>query len=183
VTEEYVDLEFAPAGPTGKEAQLTKLIPGEDTEAVWPSTSSCRATQVEIEPGQGRMSYLENLSAMATIRSTCNPRCLRPPVIEEGWRRGAPCAVRQGRWSTPLKGLGDLVIWVIVFLLADPAAHRPADRGRLLPVPDVAPAQAFKRIIILRHDQLLDVRCSAWKRNIVRLSLLCGGLAIRGRRW
>ncbi len=78
VTEEYVDLESRLRALQAKEAQLTKLMDqAEDTEAVLAVYEQLSATQVEIEQVKGRMSYLENLSAMATITVNLNPRCLR----------------------------------------------------------------------------------------------------------
>jgi len=118
VTEEYVDLESRLRALLAKEAQLTKLMDqAEDTEAVLAVYEQLSATQVEIEQVKGRMSYLENLSAMATITVNLNPEVPEAPVIEEGWRPGSTLRSAARALVNALKGLGDLVIWVIVFLL------------------------------------------------------------------
>ena len=118
VTEEYVDLESRLRALQVKEAQLTKLMDrAEDTEAVLAVYEQLSATQVEIEQVKGRMSYLENLSAMATITVNLQPEVPEAPVIEEGWRPGSTLRSAARALVNALKGLGDLVIWVIVFLL------------------------------------------------------------------
>ena len=118
VTEEYVDLESRLRALQAKEAQLTKLMDqAEDTEAVLAVYQQLSATQVEIEQVKGRMSYLENLSAMATITVNLNPELPEPPVVEEGWRPGSTLRSAARTLVNALKGLGNVVIWAIVFLL------------------------------------------------------------------
>ena len=118
VTEEYVDLESRLRALQAKEAQLTELMDqAEDTEAVLAVYEQLSATQVEIEQVKGRMSYLENLSAMATITVNLNPEQSEAPVIEEGWRPGSTLRSAARALVNALKGLGNLVIWGIVFLL------------------------------------------------------------------
>jgi len=118
VTEEYVDLESRLRALQAKEAQLTKLMDqAEDTEAVLAVYQQLSATQVEIEQVKGRMSYLENLSAMATITVNLNPELPEPPVVEEGWRPGSTLRSAARTLVNALKGLGNAVIWAIVFLL------------------------------------------------------------------
>jgi len=118
VTEEYVDLESRLRALQAKEAQLTKLMDqAEDTEAVLAVYEQLSATQVEIEQVKGRMNYLQNLSAMATITVNLNPEQPEAPVIEEGWRPGSTLRSAARALVNALKGLGNLVIWAIVFLL------------------------------------------------------------------
>ena len=118
VTEEYVDLESRLRALQAKEAQLTKLMDqAEDTEAVLAVYEQLSATQLEIEQVKGRMSYLEKLSAMATITVSLNPEQPEPPVIEEGWRPGSTLRSAARALVNALKGLGNAIIWTIVFLL------------------------------------------------------------------
>jgi len=118
VTEEYVDLESRLRALLAKEAQLTKLMDqAEDTEAVLAVYEQLSATQVEIEQVKGRMSYLQNLSAMATITVYLNPELPEAPVVEEGWRPGSTLRSAARALVNALKGLGNLIIWGIVFLL------------------------------------------------------------------
>ena len=118
VTEEYVDLESRLRALQAKEAQLTKLMDqAEDTEAVLAVYEQLSATQVEIEQVKGRMSYLEKLSAMATITVSLNPERPEAPVVKEGWRPGSTLRDAARALVNALKGLGNLIIWGIVFLL------------------------------------------------------------------
>jgi Flp pilus assembly protein TadB len=54
---------------------------------------------------------------MATITVNLQPEVPEAPVIEEGWRPGSTLRSAARALVNALKGLGDLVIWVIVFLL------------------------------------------------------------------
>ncbi len=118
VTEEYVDLESRLRALQAKEAQLTKLMDqAEDTEAVLAVYEQLSATQVEIEQVKGRMSYLQKLSAMATITVNLNPEQPEAPVVEEGWKPGSTLRSAARALVNALKGLGNLIIWAIVFLL------------------------------------------------------------------
>ncbi len=118
VTEEYVDLESRLRALQVKEAQLTKLMDqAEDTEAVLAVYQQLSATQIEIEQVKGRMSYLEKLSAMATITINLNPELPEAPVVEEGWRPRSTLRSAARALVNALKGLGNLVIWAIIFLL------------------------------------------------------------------
>jgi hypothetical protein len=118
VTEEYVDLESRLRALQAKEAQLTELMnQAEDTEAVLAVYEQLSATQVEIEQVKGRMSYLQNLSAMATITANLNPEQPEAAVVGEGWRPGSTLRSAARALVNALKGLGNLVIWGFVFLL------------------------------------------------------------------
>jgi hypothetical protein len=118
VTEEYVDLTSRLKALEAKEAQLTALMErAEDTEAVLAVYEQLSATQIEIEQVKGRMKYLETLSAMATITVNLNPEPAEPQILEEGWKPFT--VVREAARSLvdALKGLGNLVIWLIIFAL------------------------------------------------------------------
>ena len=118
VTEEYVDLEARLRALGAKEAQLTKLMDqAEDTEAVLAVYERLSATQTEIEQVKGRMSYLEKLSAMATITVTLNPEQPERPVVEEGWRPLSTVRNAARSLVGTLQGLGNVVIWFIVYVL------------------------------------------------------------------
>jgi hypothetical protein len=118
VTEEYVDLESRLRALQAKEAQLTALMDqAEDTEAVLAVYEQLSATQIEIEQVKGRMGYLEKLSAMATITVNLNPEQPELPVVEDGWRPGSTLRSAARALVNALKGLGNMVIWGIIFLL------------------------------------------------------------------
>lgn len=118
VTDEYVDLESQLRALQAKEAQLEKLMAeAEDTEAVLAVYDHLSATQVEIEQIKGRMAYLEKLSALATITVELRPEAAARPVVVEGWRPSATVRNAARVLVDALQGLGDVVIWFVVFLL------------------------------------------------------------------
>jgi len=118
VTEEYVDLEARLRALEAKAAQLTALMgEAENTEAVLAVYEQLSVTQVEMEQVKGRKSYLEKLSAMATITVTLNPEQPELPVVEESWRPLTTARSAARSLVGALKGLGNAIIWFVVFLL------------------------------------------------------------------
>lgn len=90
VTEEYVDLGARLRNEQRTETELLELLASrsetgktEDILEVHRELSNVRA---QIEQISGRMRYLENLSAMATVRITVTPDALLQPIDVAGWR-------------------------------------------------------------------------------------------------
>jgi hypothetical protein len=86
VTEEYVDLESRLRHLRAKEEQLLEFLDqAEDTEAVLAVYEQLSYTQQEIEQVTGRMQYLENQAALATITVNLTPDALAQPLEVGGW--------------------------------------------------------------------------------------------------
>lgn len=86
VTEEYVDLEARLRHLQAKEAQLLEFLDqAEDTGAVMQVYAELSRTQQEIEVVRGRMQYLENRAALATITVNLTPDELAQPLEVGGW--------------------------------------------------------------------------------------------------
>lgn len=118
VTDEYVDLESRLRHLEAKEAQLlTFLDQAEDTEAVLAVYEQLSQTQGEIEQVKGRMTYLQKLSAMATITVNLSPEESEPPVIEEGWRPARTLRNAARTLVGTLEVLGDAIIWFAIYVL------------------------------------------------------------------
>jgi hypothetical protein len=90
VTEEYVDLEARLTNERRTEVELLELLESrsetgktQDILEVHRELSNVRA---QIEQIEGRMRYLENLSAMAMVRITVTPDALLQPIDVAGWR-------------------------------------------------------------------------------------------------
>ena len=90
VTEEYVDLEARLTNERRTEAELLELLESrsetgktQDILEVHRELSNVRA---QIEQIEGRIRYLENLSAMAMVRITVTPDALLQPIDVAGWR-------------------------------------------------------------------------------------------------
>lgn len=86
VTEEYVDLESRLRHLRAKEEQLLEFLDrAEDTEAVLAVYEQLSYTQQEIEQVTGRMKFLENQTALATINVNLTPDALAQPLEVGGW--------------------------------------------------------------------------------------------------
>ena len=90
VTEEYVDLEARLTNEQRTEAELLELLETRSeigkTEDILEVHRELKVVRAEIERIQGRMRYLDNLSAMATVRLTLTPDELLEPIDVGGWR-------------------------------------------------------------------------------------------------
>ena len=85
VTDQYVDLQSRLRHLEAKEKQLLEFLDrAEDTEAVLAVYEHLSATQAEIEQVRGRMQYLENQVALATVTVSLTPDAMAQP-LETGW--------------------------------------------------------------------------------------------------
>lgn len=93
VTEEFVDLESRLRHLEAKEKQLLEFLDrAEDTEAVLAVYEHLSQTQAEIEQVKGRMQYLQNQAALATITVSLTPDVMAQPLEPGGWN--LPATVR-----------------------------------------------------------------------------------------
>ncbi len=114
VTEEYVDLEARLRHLQAKEAQLLEFLDqAEDTEAVMQVYAELSRTQEEIERVRGRMQYLENQAALATITVDLTPDELAQPLEVGGWN--LPGTVRNA--VELLLNVLEFVVKALIYLL------------------------------------------------------------------
>jgi len=93
VTDQYVDLQSRLRHLEAKEKQLLEFLDrAEDTEAVLAVYEQLSATQAEIEQVKGRMQYLENQAALATVTVSLTPDVMAQPLETGGWN--LPATVR-----------------------------------------------------------------------------------------
>jgi len=86
ITEEFVDLESRLRHLEAKEAQLLEFLKkAEDTEAVLAVYQHLSETQAEIEQVKGRMRFLQNQVAMATVTVNLTPDEMAQPLETGGW--------------------------------------------------------------------------------------------------
>ncbi len=86
VTDEYVDLESRLRHLQAKEKQLLEFLDqAEDTEAVLAVYEHLSQTQAEIEQVKGRMQYLQNQAALATVTVSLTPDVMAQPLETGGW--------------------------------------------------------------------------------------------------
>jgi hypothetical protein len=87
VTEEYVDLQSRMRHLEATEERLlTFMDEAEDTEAALEVYDRLQSIQADIEQVRGRMQYLEESAAMATITLDITPSELAQPIQVGGWR-------------------------------------------------------------------------------------------------
>ena len=87
VTDEYVDLQSRLRHLEATEERLlTFMEEAEDTEAALEVYDRLQNIQAEIEQVRGRMQYLEESAAMATISLQVTPSELAQPIEVGGWR-------------------------------------------------------------------------------------------------
>lgn len=118
VTDQYVDLESRLRHLEAKEEQLLQFLEeAEDTEAVLAVYGHLSQTQAEIEQVKGRMTYLQKLSAMATITIELYPEEAEPPVVEEGWKPGRTLRNAARALVGALEAVGNGIIWIAIYVL------------------------------------------------------------------
>jgi len=87
VTEEYVDLQSRMRHLEATEERLLSFMQeAEDTEAALEVYDRLQNIQAEIEQVRGRIQYLEESAAMATINVNITPSELAQPIQVGGWR-------------------------------------------------------------------------------------------------
>ncbi len=118
VTAEYVDLDARMRNLEAAEAQLQQILKQatstEDVLAVYRELTNLRG---QIEQVKGRMKYLSQSAALATITITLIPDALAQPLQVGGWR---PAGVVRDAFQAligALQGLATLLIWLAIVVV------------------------------------------------------------------
>lgn len=120
VTQEYVDLEARLRNEEAYEKELLALLTetrertskAEDILAVYERLTEVRG---RIEQIKGRMQYLENMSAMATITVELIPSELMQPITVAGWHPTGTARSAIRALINALQFFADAAIWIILF--------------------------------------------------------------------
>ncbi len=122
VTEEYIDLGARLGNLEVAEEELLELLASaqethKDAESILAIYQEITNIRQQIEQIKGRMQYLENASALATLTINLTPEEEEGPVVEPGWEplRQARNALRA--LVSALKFLAQVLIWVVLFFL------------------------------------------------------------------
>jgi hypothetical protein len=122
VTEEYVDLEARLGNLEMAEEELRELLASaqethKDAESILAIYREITNVRQQIEQIKGRMQYLEDAAALATLTISLTAEEVEEPVVEPGWEplRQARDALRT--LVNALKFLANVLIWVVVFFL------------------------------------------------------------------
>jgi len=121
VTEEYVDLEARLTNEQRTEEELLELLETRSeigkTEDILEVHRELKVVRSEIERIQGRMRYLDNLSAMATVRLTLTPDELLEPIDVGGWRPQGTAREAVRLLLRTLQVFADVAIVFVLYIL------------------------------------------------------------------
>lgn len=123
VTEEYTDLQAQLRNLEATEEELLALLtevrerPGSTAEDILDVHRRVTEIRGEIERIKGRMQYLEQMTALATIDVQLVPDPLRQPVVEPGWAPLRTVTEASRFLVRSLKRLADVLIWIVIYLL------------------------------------------------------------------
>jgi hypothetical protein len=120
VTQEYVDLEARLRNEEAYEKELLALLTetrertsrAEDILAVYERLTEVRG---RIEQIKGRMQFLENMSAMATITVELIPSELMQPITVAGWHPTGTARSAIRALVNALQLFVDASIWIVLF--------------------------------------------------------------------
>lgn len=120
VTQDYVDLEARLRNEEAYEKELLALLTetrertskAEDILAVYEKLTEVRG---RIEQIKGRMQYLENMSAMATITVELVPSALMQPITVAGWHPTGTARRAIRALIAALQFFVDAGIWIVLF--------------------------------------------------------------------
>jgi hypothetical protein len=123
VTDQYSDIEAQLRNLRATENELRELLaevrvrPNATSEDILAVHRDLTEVRSEIEQLQGRQNLLDDRIALSTVNVTLIPDEANRPVVEEGWQPGAVMRNAARALVNALQLLGDLAIWVVVFLL------------------------------------------------------------------
>jgi len=121
VTDEYVDLQARLKNLELAEQELQELLKTrqetgktEDILEVYRELTNIRG---QIEQIKGRMQYLENMTALATINLTLTPDALAQPVVIGGWQPQGTVRDAVRTLIKTVQFLVDASIWTVIYII------------------------------------------------------------------
>lgn len=118
VTAEYVDLESNLKNLEAAEAQLQEILKkAEKTEDVMTVFRQLTEIRGQIDQIKGRMKYLSQSAALATINLTLIPDYAAQPVEVAGWRPSGVAKDAVEALISALQGLVNVAIWLVILVL------------------------------------------------------------------
>lgn len=123
VTDQYSDVEAQLRNLQATENELRELLaevrarPNATPEDILAVHRSLTEVRGQIEQLQGRKNMMDNLIALSTIDVTLTPDAANRPVVEDQWRPVVALRDASRALVSALQFLGDLAIWVVVFVL------------------------------------------------------------------
>ena len=123
VTEQYTDLGARLRNLEATETELLALLtevrekPNSTAEDILDVHRRLTEIRGEIEQIKGRMQYLSQMTALATIDVELVPDPLAQPVVEPGWAPLRTLTEASRSLVRSLKRLVDVLIWLVIYVL------------------------------------------------------------------
>ena len=122
VTQEYVDLESQVRNLEATETEMRALMTdvrqrmkkAEDILEIYNHLTELRG---QIEQARGRMRYLSQLSALATVKIELVPDAIAKPVVAAGWQPFVIVRDASRSLVATLQALATVVIWLAIYVL------------------------------------------------------------------
>ena len=115
VTAEYTDLNARLKNLEAAETQLREILAkAEKTEDVLSVFNQLTQVRGEIESLKGRMQYLSQSAALATIAVTLIPDALAQPVQVAGWRLDGVAKQAFEALIAALQSLASIAVWLVI---------------------------------------------------------------------
>lgn len=121
VTEEFTDLQARKSNLEVAETALQKLLEERErvgsTEDILQVYRELTDIRGQIEQIEGRLRYLSNQAGLSTITVELTPDALYQPVQVAGWQPTGVAKEALQALIFALQGVGNLLIWAVVFIL------------------------------------------------------------------
>jgi Domain of unknown function (DUF4349) len=129
VTQEYVDLDAQVRNLEAAETEMRQLMTtvrqrmqkAQDILEVYQRLTELRG---QIEQAKGRMRYLSQMAALATVKVDLIPDAIAKPVVTPGWQPAAIARDATRSLVRTLQAIVAVIIWCAIYLL--PLAVVPA---------------------------------------------------------
>jgi hypothetical protein len=120
VTQEYVDLEAQLRNLEATEAELRELMRtirerSRKASEVLEMHQQLMTIRGQIEQIKGRMRYLSQMSAFASLQLELIPDAIAKPVVQPGWQPVVVMKAAAGSLVKTLQNIADIAIWVVIY--------------------------------------------------------------------
>jgi hypothetical protein len=133
VTQEYVDLASQLRNMEAAEAELRQLMAtmrqnSKRASEVLEMYQQLVSIRSQIEQTKGRMRYLDDMTALATVNVELVPNALAKPVVEAGWQPLVIVKDASRALVAALQSIASAAIWIGIFVLPVVAMLRVSRR-------------------------------------------------------
>lgn len=122
VTQEYIDLESQLRNLEAAETELRQLMTtirqnSKKASEVLEMYQQLSAIRSQIEQTKGRMRYLSQMTALATVQIDLVPNALAKPVVEEGWEPLVIVKNASRALVGALQSFAGIAIWLVIYIV------------------------------------------------------------------